>query len=83
MQDDLAINDFELSSEDIQYIINMGLEKLISFGSFFGNLKLGYSKLRDISWRLKVKKVMKEPIEPPRPLEPPEPQPIDNPEEPL
>lgn len=30
-----------------------------------------------------MNKVMKEPIEPPRPLEPPEPRPIDQPEEPL
>ncbi len=27
MQDDLAINDFELSEEEIQYIVNMGLER--------------------------------------------------------
>lgn len=30
-----------------------------------------------------MSKVMKEPIEPPRPLEPHEPRPVDQPEEPL
>lgn len=30
-----------------------------------------------------MNKIMKEPMEQPRPLEPPEPEPIDNPEEPL
>ncbi len=30
-----------------------------------------------------MNKVMKEPIEPPRPLEPPDPKPIENPQEPL